>query len=95
MCLLGSLAEWLADHPVMLPAVLCVVLPALSDADLSAPAVSTLKRICRECKLHLYPHADDILASSQVRTGLDPKKKKKVAVHFMHASGHITNGDNR
>ncbi|XP_027012611.2 importin-13 isoform X1 [Tachysurus fulvidraco] len=65
MFTLGSLAEWLADHPVMVPAVLRVVLPALSDADLSVPAVSTLKRICRECRHHLYPHANDILASSQ------------------------------
>lgn len=73
-CLLGSLAEWLADHPVMVPAVLCVVLPALSDAELSVPAVSTLKRICRECKHHLYPHANDILASSQVHNILKQKK---------------------
>ncbi|XP_053484445.1 importin-13 isoform X3 [Ictalurus furcatus] len=65
MLTLGSLAEWLADHPVMVPSVLCIVLPALSDADLSVPAVSALKRICRECKHHLYPHANDILASSQ------------------------------
>ncbi|KAK3567916.1 hypothetical protein QTP86_027266, partial [Hemibagrus guttatus] len=65
MFTLGSLAEWLADHPVMVPAVLRVVLPALSDADLSVSSVSTLKRICRECKHHLYPHANDILASSQ------------------------------
>lgn len=71
--MLGSLAEWLADHPVMLPAVLCVVLPALSDADLSVPAVSTLKRICRECKYHLYPHANDILTSSQVNNNLEQK----------------------
>ncbi|XP_060784754.1 importin-13 isoform X2 [Neoarius graeffei] len=65
MLTLGSLAEWLSDHPVMVPAVLCVVLPALSDADLSVPAISTLKRICRECKHHLYAHANDILSSSQ------------------------------
>ncbi|XP_058251317.1 importin-13 isoform X3 [Hemibagrus wyckioides] len=65
MFMLGSLAEWLADHPVMVPTVLRVVLPALSDADLSVSSVSTLKRICRECKHHLYPHANDILASSQ------------------------------
>ncbi|TSS97560.1 Importin-13 [Bagarius yarrelli] len=65
MFTLGSLAEWLADHPVMVPAVLSVVLPALSDPDLSVPSVSTLKRICRECKRHLYPHANDILASAQ------------------------------
>lgn len=64
--LLGSLSEWLSDHPVMVPAVLCVVLPALSDSDLSVPAVTTLKRICRECRRHLYPHANDILASAQV-----------------------------
>ncbi|KAF7705936.1 importin-13 [Silurus meridionalis] len=65
MLTIGSLAEWLSDHPVMVPAVLCVVLPALSDGDLSVPAVTTLKRICRECRHHLYPHANDILASSQ------------------------------
>lgn len=51
----------------MVPTVLRVVLPALSDADLSVSSVSTLKRICRECKHHLYPHANDILASSQVQ----------------------------
>ncbi|KAM9501408.1 importin-13 [Clarias gariepinus] len=65
MLTLGSLSEWLSDHPVMVPAVLCVVLPALSDSDLSVPAVTTLKRICRECRRHLYPHANDILASAQ------------------------------
>lgn len=75
LCPLGSLAEWLADHPVMVPAVLCVVLPALSDADLSVSAVTTLKRICRECRHHLYPHANDILASAQVHNSSDHKKK--------------------
>ncbi|XP_062849908.1 importin-13 isoform X2 [Trichomycterus rosablanca] len=62
---IGSLAEWLADHCVMLPNILRIVLPALCNADLSVPAVSTLKRICRECQHYLQPHANDILSSSQ------------------------------
>ncbi|XP_066537326.1 importin-13 isoform X2 [Hoplias malabaricus] len=65
MLTIGSLAEWLADHPVMLAGVLRLVLQALSNADLSVSTVSTLKRICRECRHNLLPHSDDILTASQ------------------------------
>uniref|UniRef100_A0A8B9LR55 Si:ch73-182a11.2 n=1 Tax=Astyanax mexicanus TaxID=7994 RepID=A0A8B9LR55_ASTMX len=61
----GSLAEWLADHSIMLAGALRLVLQALSNADLSVSTVSTLKRICRECRHHLRPHANDILTASQ------------------------------
>lgn len=36
-------------------------------AELSVSSVSTLKRICRECKYDLVPYAHDILGVSQVR----------------------------
>ncbi|XP_026854085.2 importin-13 isoform X1 [Electrophorus electricus] len=65
MLTIGSLAEWLADHSLMLPGILRVVLQALSSADLSVATVSTLKRLCRECRHDLRPHADNILAASQ------------------------------
>ena len=64
---LGSLAEWLADHPVMLSSVLPLVLEALGNPDLSVSSVSTLKKICRECKYDLPPYATNIVAVSQVR----------------------------
>ncbi len=66
----GSLAEWLADHPVMLGAILPMVLQGLVKAELSVSSVSTLKRICRECRHDLGPFAQDILAVSQVRPRL-------------------------
>lgn len=63
----GSLAEWLADHPVMLAGILPMVLEGLMKAELSVSSVSTLKRICRECKYDLGSYAHDILGVSQVR----------------------------
>uniref|UniRef100_A0A8C7SLH2 Importin-13 n=1 Tax=Oncorhynchus mykiss TaxID=8022 RepID=A0A8C7SLH2_ONCMY len=66
MFTIGALAEWLADHPVMLSSVLPLVLQALGNPDLSVSSVSTLKKICRECKFDLPPYATNIVAVSQV-----------------------------
>ncbi|XP_019752676.1 importin-13 isoform X1 [Hippocampus comes] len=65
MFTIGALAEWLADHPVMLSSVLPLVLQALGNPDLSISSVSTLKKICRECKSDLPPYATNIVAVSQ------------------------------
>uniref|UniRef100_A0A8C5HFE2 Importin-13-like n=1 Tax=Gouania willdenowi TaxID=441366 RepID=A0A8C5HFE2_GOUWI len=65
MYTIGSLAEWLADHPVMLGSILPMVLQGLGKAELSVSSVSTLKRICRECRHDLGPFAQDILSVSQ------------------------------
>ncbi|KAM6989732.1 importin-13-like [Tautogolabrus adspersus] len=65
MYTIGSLAEWLADHPVMLGGILPMVLQGLVKPELSVSSVSTLKRICRECKHDLGPYAQDILTVSQ------------------------------
>uniref|UniRef100_A0A3Q4BRB0 Importin-13 n=1 Tax=Mola mola TaxID=94237 RepID=A0A3Q4BRB0_MOLML len=65
MYTIGSLGEWLADHPVMLGGILPMVLQGLVKAELSVSSVSTLKRICRECRHDLGPYAQDILSVSQ------------------------------
>ncbi|XP_040910828.1 importin-13-like isoform X2 [Toxotes jaculatrix] len=65
MYTIGSLAEWLADHPVMLGGILPMVLQGLVKAELSVSSVSTLKRICRECRHDLGPYVQDILTVSQ------------------------------
>lgn len=65
MYTIGSLAEWLADHPVMLGGILPMVLQGLAKPELSISSVSTLKRICRECRHDLGPYAQDILTVSQ------------------------------
>uniref|UniRef100_A0A8C7T5K3 Importin 13 n=1 Tax=Oncorhynchus mykiss TaxID=8022 RepID=A0A8C7T5K3_ONCMY len=65
MFTIGALAEWLADHPVMLSSVLPLVLQALGNPDLSISSVSTLKKICRECKYDLPPYASNIVAVSR------------------------------
>lgn len=65
MYTIGSLAEWLADHPVMLGGILPMVLQGLEKPELSVSSVSTLKRICRECRHDLGPFAQDILTVSQ------------------------------
>ncbi|KAG7227279.1 hypothetical protein INR49_000283 [Caranx melampygus] len=65
MYTIGSLAEWLADHPVMLGGILPMVLQGLVKTELSVSSVSTLKRICRECRHDLGPYAQDILTVSQ------------------------------
>ncbi|KAF7690146.1 hypothetical protein HF521_011950 [Silurus meridionalis] len=65
MFTIGALAEWLADHPVMLSSVLPLVLQALGNPDLSISSVSTLKKICRECRYDLPPYATNIVAVSQ------------------------------
>lgn len=66
-CTAGALSEWLADHPVMINNVLPLVLQALGNPELSISSVSTLKKICRECKYDLPPYAANIVAVSQVR----------------------------
>ncbi|XP_038151037.1 importin-13-like [Cyprinodon tularosa] len=65
MYTIGSLAEWLADHPVMLGGILPMVLRGLVKAELSVSSISTLKRICRECRQDLAPYAQDVLAVAQ------------------------------
>ncbi|XP_032821906.2 importin-13 isoform X2 [Petromyzon marinus] len=65
MFTIGALAEWLADHPVMLTGVLPLVLQALANPELSISSVSTLKKLCRECKHDLGPYAPSIMAMSQ------------------------------
>uniref|UniRef100_A0A8C1W336 Importin 13 n=1 Tax=Cyprinus carpio TaxID=7962 RepID=A0A8C1W336_CYPCA len=49
----------------MLSSVLPLVLQALGNPDLSVSSVSTLKKICRECKYDLPPYANNIVAVSQ------------------------------
>ncbi|CAL8343866.1 unnamed protein product [Merluccius merluccius] len=65
MYTIGSLAEWLADHPVMLANILPMVLQGLAKPELSVSSVSTLKRICRECQHDLGPYVHDIIRVSQ------------------------------
>uniref|UniRef100_A0A667ZEG6 Importin-13 n=1 Tax=Myripristis murdjan TaxID=586833 RepID=A0A667ZEG6_9TELE len=65
MYTIGSLAEWLADHPVMLSGILPMVLQGLVKPELSVSSVSTLKRICRECRHDLSPYVHDIMTVSQ------------------------------
>ncbi|XP_074924361.1 importin-13 [Chelonoidis abingdonii] len=65
MFTIGALSEWLADHPVMINNVLPLVLQALGNPELSISSVSTLKKICRECKYDLPPYAANIVAVSQ------------------------------
>ncbi|KAM8849391.1 importin-13-like [Spinachia spinachia] len=65
MYTIGSLAEWLADHPVMIGGIIPMVLQGLGKPELSVSSVSTLKRICRECRHDLVPYAQDILTVSQ------------------------------
>lgn len=67
----GALSEWLADHPVMINNVLPLVLQALGNPELSISSVSTLKKICRECKYDLPPYAANIVAVSQVGARAD------------------------
>uniref|UniRef100_A0A7N4PRD9 Importin-13 n=1 Tax=Sarcophilus harrisii TaxID=9305 RepID=A0A7N4PRD9_SARHA len=65
MFTIGALSEWLADHPGMINGVLPLVLHSLANPALSVSSVSTLKKICRECKNELPPFAADIVAVSQ------------------------------
>lgn len=54
----------------MINSVLPLVLHALGNPELSVSSVSTLKKICRECKYDLPPYAANIVAVSQVCGGL-------------------------
>ncbi|KAL4656030.1 importin-13-like [Arapaima gigas] len=92
MFTIGALAEWLSDHPVMLSTVLPMVLQALGNPDLSVSSVSTLKKICRECKYDLTPYAANIVAVSQVRWCLQQKSlflKSSQCMWLMQALGFL------
>uniref|UniRef100_A0A672IND1 Si:ch73-182a11.2 n=1 Tax=Salarias fasciatus TaxID=181472 RepID=A0A672IND1_SALFA len=88
MYTIGSLAEWLADHPVMLGGILPMVLQGLEKPELSVSSVSTLKRICRECRLDLGPFAQDILAVSQ-DVLLKETHKSSQCMWLMQAMGFL------
>uniref|UniRef100_H3CQZ3 Importin-13 n=1 Tax=Tetraodon nigroviridis TaxID=99883 RepID=H3CQZ3_TETNG len=88
MYTIGSLAEWLADHPVMLAGILPMVLEGLMKAELSVSSVSTLKRICRECKYDLGSYAHDILSVSQDALVKDVHKSSQ-CMWLMQALGFL------
>lgn len=78
----GALSEWLADHPVMINSVLPLVLHALGNPELSVSSVSTLKKICRECKYDLPPYAANIVAVSQVCRGSGWSWTSRHTLHY-------------
>lgn len=89
----GALAEWLADHPVMLGNVLPLVLHALGNPDLSISSVSTLKKICRECKSDLPPYANNIVAVSQVMLSQVTRAHSRFlvcAIAYFHSVSSVT-----
>ncbi|XP_077377902.1 importin-13-like isoform X2 [Festucalex cinctus] len=88
MYTIGSLAEWLADHPVMLGGILPMVLQGLVRPELSVSSVSTLKRICRECRHDLGSFAQDILAVSQDMLVQDIHKSSQ-CMWLMQALGYL------
>ncbi|XP_072297244.1 importin-13-like [Eucyclogobius newberryi] len=91
MYTIGSLAEWLADHPVMLSGVLPMVLQGLEKPELSVSSVSTLKRICRECRQDLGPYARDVLTVSQAVLMKDIHKSSQ-GMWLMQALGFLLSG---
>ncbi|KAK7944786.1 hypothetical protein WMY93_000514 [Mugilogobius chulae] len=91
MYTIGSLAEWLADHPVMLNGVLPMVLQGLVKPELSVSSVSTLKRICRECRQDLPPFARDVLTVSQDVLMKDVHKSSQ-CMWLMQALGFLLSG---
>uniref|UniRef100_A0A672M2S7 Importin-13 n=1 Tax=Sinocyclocheilus grahami TaxID=75366 RepID=A0A672M2S7_SINGR len=88
MFTIGSLAEWLADHSLMLASVLPVVLHGLSNPERSVACVSALKRICRECRHDLHLHASDIMAVSQAVLVKDIHKSPQ-CMWIMQALGFL------
>uniref|UniRef100_A0AAV2JTC5 Importin-13 n=1 Tax=Knipowitschia caucasica TaxID=637954 RepID=A0AAV2JTC5_KNICA len=91
MYTIGSLAEWLADHPVMLSGVLPMVLQGLVKPELSVSSVSTLKRICRECRHDLAPFSRNILTVSQDVLLKDIHKSSQ-CMWLMQALGFLLSG---
>uniref|UniRef100_A0AC11ARV6 Importin 13 n=1 Tax=Ovis aries TaxID=9940 RepID=A0AC11ARV6_SHEEP len=92
MFTIGALSEWLADHPVMINSVLPLVLHALGNPELSISSVSTLKKICRECKYDLPPYAANIVAVSQdvlMKQIHKPNPSNKLAI--VHILGLLSN----
>lgn len=66
----------------MINSVLPLVLHALGNPELSVSSVSTLKKICRECKYDLPPYAANIVAVSQVyRVSLDGAGPHSASAH--------------
>ncbi|XP_077580589.1 importin-13-like isoform X2 [Stigmatopora nigra] len=88
MYTIGSLAEWLSDHPVMLGGMLPMVLRGLARAELSVSSVSTLKRICRECRYQLGPYTQDILNMSQDVLVKDIHKSSQ-CIWLMQSLGYL------
>nr|CAB3256569.1 importin-13-like [Phallusia mammillata] len=57
----GTLTEWLSRHPEHLRMLLQLVVPCISNNDLSLSAVLTMRRITRECAEHMGPYAGNLM----------------------------------
>nr|XP_002128195.1 importin-13-like [Ciona intestinalis] len=58
---IGSLTEWLRNHPENLQILMSIVLPYLNNNELSLSTVLTLRRLTSECCEHLTPFTPSIL----------------------------------
>ncbi|KAH8553571.1 armadillo-type protein [Umbelopsis sp. PMI_123] len=69
----GSLSEWLKNHPQYLLNVLNYIIPALSNAKLAQAAASSLKNVCDTCRAALVDGIDSLIALYK-----EPTVKQKV-----------------
>ncbi|XP_076824051.1 importin-13-like [Clavelina lepadiformis] len=58
---IGTLTEWLSNHPDNLWLLFSIALPCLNNQDLSMSTVLTLRRLTRECGEHLVTFASTIM----------------------------------
>lgn len=85
---IGTLADWLVYNPQYLPALISIVLPGIWTPDLALTTVLTLKRLTRECIVHIRPFAYDILKMAQEALAKGVLKKMEVG-WLMQSVGHV------
>lgn len=85
---IGALADWLVYNPRYLPALISILLPCLWTSDLALTTVLTLKRLTRECIVHIPPFASDILKTAQEALTKGVLKNMEVG-WLMQSVGHV------
>ena len=58
---IGTLTEWLSEHPEHLEPLLVFSLGHLSNPDLALSTVLTFRRLARECADHMVPYAGTLM----------------------------------
>lgn len=86
--ILGAYANWINEHPFVLPNVVRLLLLGLQNPEVGINTTMALKDITRECQLHISPYAVQILQATRatVESGM---LRVAESIRLMYSVGKV------